>query len=154
MTFNDKAVLFLATGCYAGKIPFAPGTFGTIAAVPLVWVLTWLHPALTAFYAVGFILLAVYIADRAESLLGQKDPGCIVIDEMAGFLVAMTVVPITMLSVAAGFLIFRFFDIIKLPPIRYFETRFNGGAGIVLDDIAAGLFTAVVLKILYFFELF
>ncbi len=154
MTLNEKVILFFATGCYAGKIPYAPGTFGTFVAIPFVWVLTLMAPSLAAFYAISLILFAIYVADRAETILGEKDPPCVVIDEIAGYVVAMTVVPITILSVLLGFLIFRFFDIIKLPPTKYFENNFIGGAGIVLDDIAAGILTAVVLRFLYSWGIF
>jgi phosphatidylglycerophosphatase A len=154
MTLNEKVILFFATGCFAGKIPYAPGTFGTFVAIPFVWVLTLMPPSLMAFYAICLILLAIYLSDRAEAILQKKDPGCIVIDEITGYVVAMTVVPISILSVLIGFVVFRFFDIIKLPPTKYFENNFTGGAGIVLDDIAAGILTAIVLRFLYSLGLF
>jgi len=82
-------------------------------------------------------------------LIGEKDPGAVVIDEMAGFCVTMTLVPVTMITLVTGFIAFRCFDILKPFPIRWFEKTFSGGAGIVLDDIMAGLLAALLLKAIY-----
>lgn len=94
------------------------------------------------------------MADQIEKKMKQKDPECIVIDEMAGYLVAMSVVPIKLVTLVSGFFIFRFFDVIKVPPARYFEKEFSGGAGVVLDDIMAGIFSALVLRAMYLSGLF
>ncbi|MCK5348941.1 MAG: phosphatidylglycerophosphatase A, partial [Desulfobacula sp.] len=83
-----------------------------------------------------------------------KDPGCIVIDEIAGYVVTMSIVPVNIYTIGAGFFIFRFFDIVKFGPVKYFEENFSGGAGVVLDDIMAGIFSAVVLRILYLSGIF
>lgn len=152
MTKGDRLVLFVATGFGLGKMPWAPGTFGTLAALPLVWVMG-MAKALQggggmACFLVCLILAAIWIADRAEKILGQKDPGCIVIDEMAGFCVTLMLVPVTPVTLALGFMAFRYFDIKKTAPVRWFEQTFNGGAGVVLDDIMAGLLAAVLLKII------
>jgi len=149
MTLHEKFIMFFATGCYCGKIPFAPGTFGTIAAIPFALVLLIIPSAFYGVYIAGLILAAIYFADQAEKILDKKDPGCIVIDEIAGYVVTMSLVPINIYSIAAGFFIFRFFDILKSAPVRYFEENFSGGAGVVLDDIMAGILSAAVLKILY-----
>lgn len=146
--------MFFATGFYSGKSPFAPGTFGTIAAIPFALVLLIIPSFYYGFYITGLILAAIYVADQAEKMLGKKDPGCIVIDEIAGYVVTMSLVPVTFHTIIAGFLIFRFFDIVKLVPVRYFEENFSGGAGVVLDDIMAGLLSAVVLKVLYLSGIF
>jgi phosphatidylglycerophosphatase A len=154
MTLNHKLIMLFATGFYSGKIPFAPGTFGTIAAIPFALVLLIIPPSFYVFYIVSVILGAIYLADQAEKILGKKDPGCIVIDEIAGYLVTMSVVPVNALTLLAGFFIFRFFDIIKCAPVRYFEKKFSGGAGVVLDDIMAGILSAFVLRILYLSGIF
>jgi phosphatidylglycerophosphatase A len=154
MSFKNKTILFFATGFYSGKAPFAPGTFGTLAGIVFALVFTVLPWFFRSFYLVSLILAAVYFADQAEKILGRKDPGCIVIDEIAGYCVAMSVVPVTAGSLVAGFFVFRFFDIVKLLPVKYFEDNFPGGAGVVLDDIMAGLLSAVVLKILYVWAIF
>ncbi len=141
--------MFIATGFFSGKIPFAPGTFGTLAAIPFALVLLIIPASFYGVYIVGLILTAIYFADKAEKIIGKKDPGCIVIDEIAGYVVALSIVPVNIYTLAAGFFIFRFFDIIKSAPVKYFEDNFSGGAGVVLDDIMAGILTAVVLKIIY-----
>lgn len=151
MGLYDRVILFLATGFGLGRIPVAPGTFGTLSALPLIWVMGQLRPAAgwEALFLVCLVLAAIWIADRAEILLGTKDPGCIVIDEMAGFCVSLCLVPLTPATLAAGFAAFRCFDIVKPGPVRYFEQNFRGGAGVVLDDIMAGVLAAFLLKILY-----
>jgi len=154
MTLTQKFILFVATGCYSGKIPFAPGTFGTLAAIPFALVFLVIPPLFYGMYVTALILAAVYVSDQAEKLLGEKDPGCIVIDEIAGYVVTLSVVPVNIYTIAAGFVLFRFFDIVKLGPVKYFEENFSGGAGIVLDDIMAGLLSAVVLKSLYLSGIF
>ncbi len=142
-------ILFLATGFYSGKIPVAPGTFGTLAAVPFALLYPVLPMQFHGIYTVVFILAAIFFADLASGILRQKDPGCIVIDEMAGYVTAMSFVPVQASTLIVGFFVFRFFDIVKPEPVRYFEKNFSGGAGIVLDDVMAGVFTAFVLKIIY-----
>ncbi|HCY85426.1 MAG TPA: phosphatidylglycerophosphatase A [Desulfobacteraceae bacterium] len=144
----DRFTLFIATGFGLGKAPMAPGTFGTLAGLPLIFIMVWLSgSAAVAFYLVCLILFSVWVADRAEKLLGQKDPGCIVIDEMAGYCIALSLVPVTFSTLVAGFAAFRCFDIVKPAPVRYFERKFNGGAGVVLDDIMAGVLAALLLKL-------
>jgi len=154
MTLNHKLILFFATGFYSGKIPFAPGTFGTIAAIPFALIFLVIPQAFYGLYIISFILMAIFFADHTERILGKKDPGCIVIDEMAGYLVTLSVVPVTAFTLVAGFFIFRFFDIVKCAPVRYFEENFPGGAGVVLDDIMAGILSAFVLRLLYLSGIF
>ncbi|MCK5350402.1 MAG: phosphatidylglycerophosphatase A, partial [Desulfobacula sp.] len=78
MTLNQKVIMFFATGCYSGKIPFAPGTFGTIAAIPFALVFLIIPSSFYGVYIAGLILAAIYFSDQAEKILGEKDPGCIV----------------------------------------------------------------------------
>ena len=143
-----KMTMFLATGFYSGNSPVIPGTVGTVAAIPFVLAFNIIPLSFHALYCVGFILIAIVIADKAEALIGEKDPGCIVIDEIAGFVISFSLVPVGIYSLIAGFLLFRFFDIVKPGPVRYFERHFSAGPAIVLDDIMAGFFTAVLLKIM------
>ena len=154
MIFKQNLIIFIATGFFSGKIPFAPGTFGTIAAIPFALVFLIIPASLHVFYVTGLILTAIYFADRAEKIFNKKDPGSIVIDEIAGYVVALSIVPVTVYTLAAGFFIFRFFDILKCAPVRYFENNFSGGAAIVLDDIMAGILTAIILKIIYLSGIF
>ena len=145
----DQLILFAATGFGLGRAPAAPGTFGTLAALPFLWVMAVLSPAGSGFFLICLVMAAIAIADRAEILMGCKDPGAIVIDEIAGYCVSLSLVPIGLGSLAAGFLAFRCFDIIKPWPVRYFEKKFSGGAGVVLDDVMAGIMAALVLKSLH-----
>jgi len=154
MSIFDRLILLVAQGFGLGRIPVAPGTFGTLAAIPLIWMMAWLAPGPMVFFLVGLILLSIYVADTAATLLGVKDPGSIVIDEIAGFCVTMTLVPVGWASIVLGFIAFRGFDILKPVPVKYFENKFSGGAGIVLDDIMAGVLAALVLKFLYIAGLF
>lgn len=139
----------MATGFFLGKSPYAPGTFGTLAGIPFVLFFTVLPSPFHVVYSVGFVLAAVCLADKASEIINEKDPGCIVIDEMAGYVIALSMVPINVSTMIAGFLLFRIFDIAKPWPVRYFEENFSGGAGIVLDDVMAGIFTALILKLIY-----
>ena len=151
--WNEKIIIFIATGFGLGQIPVAPGTFGTLAALPLIWALGAAGPVASSFLLVAFILAAIHVADRAATFMGRKDPGSVVIDEMVGYCVALSLVPVGVATLIAGFLAFRVFDIAKPGPVRYFEKNYSGGAGIVLDDVMAGLMAAVVVKCLYLWGL-
>jgi len=153
MTFKQKAVMFLATGCFVGYIPFAPGTFGTILGIPLSFFLSKVDLSLAVFLIAIFIFFAVWIAGQAEEILKQKDPGAIVIDEIAGFVLTLLGLPFNLFSATAGFLIFRGLDILKPYPISFLEKKISGGAGIVVDDVAAGILGNLVLRVvLYVFQ--
>ena len=130
--------MFLATGCFVGNIPIAPGTFGTIAGLLFCLFLSRAGFLSATFIVVVFIIFAVWIAGEAEKIIKQKDPGRIVIDEIAGIMVTLLGLPFNFVSVISGFFIFRILDIIKPFPIRSIENKLSGGAGIVMDDVAAG----------------
>jgi phosphatidylglycerophosphatase A len=144
----DNMVLFIAQGAYSGRFPVAPGTAGTFIGVLLYLLLRDLGPLW--YCAVGTAVFAVgsRAAGRAETILGQKDSPSIVIDEIAGFLVAMFLVPFTWWTVAAGFVLFRAFDIVKPWPLKRIQD-IPGGAGVMLDDLGAGVYTNVILQITY-----
>ncbi len=142
--------MFVASGCCAGYIPFAPGTMGSIAALPLPFFLSGMKLYYTVPVILIFIIFSVAIADHAEKILKKKDPGVIVIDEIAGIIITFVGIPLNILTIIAGFLIFRLFDILKPFPIRWIEKKIPGGAGIVLDDIAAGILSNIVLRITIF----
>ena len=149
MNFRDKSVMALATGFFAGHIPFAPGTFGSIVGLPLCFILSKTKLSVAILFILIFIFFAIWISNMAEKILIQKDPGCIVIDEVAGIMVALLGLPFNTISVAAGFVTFRFFDILKPFPIRYVERRLAGGTGIVMDDLAAGVYSNIALRLLF-----
>lgn len=144
---GDKVALFLATGFFSGYSPVAPGTAGSVVGVALFWLIhdlpAWLYIVIT----VAIILIGIPLSTRAEQLLGQKDAKPIVIDEIAGQLIALFAAPFTPLAVAGGFLLFRLFDIWKFGPMAQLE-KLPGGTGIMLDDVAAGLFALATLQLL------
>ncbi len=95
------------------------------------------------------VLLGIFVAQVFEKHADQHDSKEIVIDEVAGFLIAMTWLPPTWQSLVAGFLLFRFFDIVKPPPIRQIDQRMQGGIGVMADDVAAGLIVNLILQVVY-----
>ncbi len=147
MISKPNAVMFLATGGYVGHAPFAPGTFGTLVGLPMVYLLSKANGALASILVVALVLGAVWVAHRAESALKAKDPGCIVIDEIAGMCVTMLFIPLTLTTGIAGFFLFRLFDVIKPPPIRQIDRKLHGGWGIVMDDVVAGIMANIVLRL-------
>jgi phosphatidylglycerophosphatase A len=138
-------VIFSATWFGTGFSPVASGTVGTIAAIPLYLVLSRLSLPLYLLTVSAFFFYACWAADRAEVIFNEKDSGKIVIDEVVGFLITMVGVPCTWQGVVAGFFLFRFFDITKIPPARFFDRRVKNGYGVVLDDVVAGAYAAIVL---------
>lgn len=138
--WGDRFSLIVATFFGAGLAPVASGTVGTVAALPLVWLVSLLSGPLQIVVAVGVTVLAMVAAQRAGRLYGVVDSGRIVIDEVAGILVTMLLVPFTPMTVVVGFLLFRLFDITKPWPVSFFDRKVKNGAGVVLDDVVAGLF--------------
>lgn len=136
----------VATLGFIGYLPVAPGTWGTAAAVIFVMLIPLSQTALLVFIASG-ILIGTIAAGTAERLIGETDSGHIIIDEFVGFLVSVLFIPHTYGYLASAFLLFRFFDILKPFPIGWIEKEIKGGAGIIADDIIAGIFTNVVLQI-------
>ena len=146
-----RLVILIATWWGTGYSSVAPGTVGTIAAIPLFLLLSLLplYGYILCVLAIG--LAASWLAGRAEQIFGEKDNRRIVIDEVVGLLVAMAAVPLTWQYLLAGFVLFRIFDIIKPPPIRIIERTVKGGWGVVLDDVLAGIYAQIALRILAIF---
>ena len=120
-------------------MPKAPGTFGTLAAVPMAIAVNYLGAIYGAFSLAIFISVAVLTSGLSRKLIGREDPPEIVIDEAAGFAVTLFLLPLSWFSLSLGFLLFRLFDIFKPFPIRRLE-KIKGGIGIVLDDLLAGVY--------------
>lgn len=140
-------VVLLATGLYSGKAPFLPGTMGTLACLPLFWLFSRFG-AVTYFLLTGvFTYLAIWIADLYEKQSHRHDRPEVVIDEMAGFLIAMCLLPLEIKVVASAFVIFRVLDMWKPFPISFFDKNVPGGYGVVVDDVVAGLFTNIILQV-------
>jgi phosphatidylglycerophosphatase A len=142
----DKLALVLSSCFGVGLIPVAQGTFGTLAAIPLAIALDRLTPMAAAYVLFFFILLAVWVSARSAGALEKEDPGEVVIDEVAGLLLTLFLLPATALNLCLGFILFRLFDILKPYPIRRLE-KIGGGPGIVLDDLLAGVYGHVILRL-------
>lgn len=136
---------FLAFGFGSGLIPRAPGTWGTLVAVPWLLLLDGLHWVLFWPVLGGLFALGVAICNRVGTRLGVDDYGGIVWDEMVGFWLTMAFVPVTWYWVLLGFVLFRAFDILKPWPIREIDGRLSGGLGVMLDDVLAALYAGVLL---------
>jgi phosphatidylglycerophosphatase A len=147
-TRKNDLVVFLATGCFTGFLPTMTGTWGTFAGIPLVIISHRLTSIMQAVVTVVFVFFAVFIAGRAEILFEDRDARPIVIDEMVGFLITLLWLPLNFLTLCLGFVLFRLFDIVKPPPIGIIEKRLHKGWGIVLDDVLAGVFAHVTLRLL------
>ena len=138
---------FLAFGFGSGLAPFAPGTFGTLAAVPLYLLMQPLSlPLYLAVVVIAFIA-GIWICGVAGSDLGVHDHGGIVWDEFVGLWVTMIAAPAGWPWVVAGFLLFRLFDIWKPWPIRWADQQVSGGFGVMLDDLIAGLYALLVMQL-------
>lgn len=150
MNLREKGVLFLSSGGFIGNIPFAPGTFGSLLGLPLCFILSKINLGVSILFLVMFVSLAIWVCNKAQRLIQEKDPGCIVIDEISGMMLSLTGIPFNLISASAGFVIFRLLDIFKPFPIRAIEKKITGGAGIVLDDVAAGIISNIILRIVLF----
>lgn len=165
---RKEVIRGLATWFGLGDSPKAPGTIGTLGAIPLFFMLNSfrlfipdarLYNSFYFVFLIGLFALSVYVSDICEKeIFKSKDPQKVVIDEVLGFLTTMFLVnPVgpkeTLVAVILGFLLFRFFDITKLGPIGYCDKAFKGGIGIVLDDFVAGVagnFILIVLMTIIF----
>lgn len=140
-------VMLLAFGFGSGLSKFMPGTLGTVAAIPLYFALLqtndWVYLLFTLLSIVG----GVFICDRAAKKLDVHDYGGIVWDEVAGFLITMLGIAFSWQSLLAGFALFRLFDIFKPWPIRWLDRHVEGGFGIMIDDVVAGIFAAIVMRV-------
>ncbi|WP_445397002.1 phosphatidylglycerophosphatase A family protein [Zobellella sp. An-6] len=136
----------LALGFGSGLSPVMPGTMGTLAAIPLYLLVQGLPLwAYLGLLALGFVA-GIKICEAATTAIGRHDHGAIVWDEIIGFGITMIAAPAGALWILAGFVLFRFFDIVKPWPIRWFDRRVHGGVGIMLDDVIAGLFALACLQ--------
>ena len=141
-----RLAVFIASFGYVGYFPVAPGTAGSLAALALFAFLKWIGvtaielTAIVAVFAIG-----VWAAHGTEEALGRKDPGIVVIDEVLGMLITLAVLPLSLLGVALGFLLFRLLDVIKPYPAAQLE-HLHGGLGIMADDAVAGLYAHLALR--------
>jgi phosphatidylglycerophosphatase A len=140
-------VMLLAFGFGSGLAKKAPGTFGTLMAIPFWWLLQHLPPATYLAVVVIAALLGIYLCGAAAKRLGVHDHGGIVWDEMVGYWLTMFLAPAGWGWALYGFVLFRIFDIAKPPPIGWADRRVHGGVGIMLDDILAAGYAALILQL-------
>lgn len=146
----DRLVVFLASGSYVGYLPIAPGTFGSLLALP---VLAWLGYAGTAATTVASIvavatLTAMPLCDRAGRIYGHADSPRIVLDEVCGMLVAGALLPPTTRMLGLAFLAFRLFDVVKPFPAGWLDRHAKNGFGVVADNVVAGIYAHLVVRML------
>lgn len=145
--FFEKSLLCFASWFGAGLLPGAPGTFGSLAAVPLLLLFNHLGGLYEGGALVIFIAAAIWSSHLSQKRLGRNDPPEVVVDEVAGFLLTLFLLPLTGLTLGLGFVLFRLFDIVKPFPIRTLERKLSGGVGVVLDDLLAGVYANLCLRI-------
>ena len=136
---------FIAFGFGSGLMPIAPGTWGTLAALPVYLLLTSLSPSVYLLITLGLFLLGVWVSERVTRDLGEEDYSGIVWDEVVGYLLTMLGAPVGIIWMIVGFFLFRFFDILKPYPIRLIDTHVKGGLGVMLDDVLAAVPACLIL---------
>jgi phosphatidylglycerophosphatase A len=148
LSLKDPATL-LATWFGAGLIAKAPGTWGSLAALPFAWAITALGGRpLLAIAAILLFPVGCWAAGQVGRALGRGDPGCVVVDEVVGLWIVLLAAPPGLLAWVIGFALFRLFDIVKPWPISWADREVKGGLGIMLDDVLAGLAGAAVMAVL------
>jgi phosphatidylglycerophosphatase A len=138
--------LAIATVGGTGWAPLAPGTVASALTLLVLWLVPFSRAGLVLFF-VAVTLIGTWAADHAERALGSKDPGAIVIDEVAGMTLSVLVLPLTIPVLAVAFVLFRIFDVVKPPPARQAQAL-PGGAGVMVDDLIAGLYALVLVAAL------
>jgi phosphatidylglycerophosphatase A len=149
---KKKIIELIATFFYVGYIPFIPGTAASIITTIAFFFLPDLSFQITIAVWMSIFIIGTWISGFMEQQLQILDAPCIVIDEVLGMSISLFLVPKSIFYYCLAFVIFRFFDIIKPFPVSFFEKQFNGGWGIMLDDVAAAAYTLIFMKLfLYFF---
>lgn len=141
---------FIATCGGVGYAPKAPGTFGTLIAVPFAVALAFLPPVLAMAIIIGITMMGIQACEKFCAVSGEHDRQEIVIDEFAGYLIAVNMLPFTWQSFFAAFILFRFLDITKPLFIGRLDRNVKGGVGVMVDDLAAGLVANVLLQFAFY----
>jgi phosphatidylglycerophosphatase A len=141
-------VYFIAFGFGSGLMPFAPGTWGTLAAIPLYLLLMGSHWSIYLVVTILAFILGVWVSDKVSKDLGVHDYKGIVWDEVVGYLLTMFLAPKGFIWMLLGFILFRIFDIWKPQPIGYVDKMVHGGLGIMLDDVLAAIPAWLIIQIL------
>jgi len=139
---------FIVTIFYIGKLPFAPGTWASIMAT-VIWLFLFnsANSYLLPIFSIILLIIGTYFSHLSLKKSNDHDPSYIVIDEWVGQWIALSFIPVNLSFAIIGLVLFRFFDISKIGPIRYFE-KLPGAFGVMLDDVVAGLLTMLVIYIL------
>ena len=144
----NRLILLFATGLGLGFIPGAPGTYGALLGIPLALAFFRHGITLGTLSLLALIFFSIWTAGKGEEILGRPDASQIVIDEIAGMAVALFLIPLSAKNIIIGFVLFRFFDIIKIGPVKWVDQRLPGGWGIVGDDLVAGTIANLLLRLI------
>jgi len=144
-----RPVCFLGLGFGSGLAPKAPGTFGTVAALPIYWLIKDLPIAIYLVITLLAFIAGIWICQQSADWLGKDDPSAVVWDEIVGYLITMIAAPSGWQWIVLGFVLFRLFDIVKPWPISWADKSLHGGLGIMVDDVIAGLFAGIILQLIY-----
>lgn len=139
----------LATGFGIGMVRKAPGTVGTLATLPLCALLMWLGPLVHMAFVALFTPVAIASAEIFENDEKTHDLPQVIVDEILGMMIAVVWMPLTWQTFLIGFLLFRFFDILKPFPIGLMDRKMKGGVGVVADDVAAGIIVNIIMQVIY-----
>ncbi|SDZ79630.1 phosphatidylglycerophosphatase [Desulfuromusa kysingii] len=142
-----KLVLFLSSNGGLGYAPIASGTFGTLAGIPAFYYLSRFSWPLQLLTLVAILFLSFWVCDVAGKYYNEADDGRIVIDELVGFLVTTAFLPFSWSTAILAFIWFRIFDIVKPPPASWFDREMKNGLGVTLDDVMAGIYAAILLRV-------
>ena len=147
----DRLIMFIASGAYTGYLPKAPGTWGSILGVGLWFGLQRLELLPYFVVVAALFVVGTACAGSAEKILDRGDPGIVVIDEIVGQLITLAAAPFHPTAALLGFVLFRIFDIFKPFPVNWLDNHIHGGLGIMLDDVAAGVYALLTLQLLWRF---
>jgi len=142
LLFKDVSA-FLALGFGTGLYPHAPGTLGTLVALPIFY--------LTYIFAVALFFIGIYVSNHTSQILKIKDPSCIVIDEIVAFLIILMFIEPNLKDIFIAFILFRLFDIWKPFPINLLDSKLKGGFGIMIDDIGAAIYTLIIYNVINYY---
>lgn len=143
----DRVYMFIATGAGSGYLPKAPGTWGSLVGVLLWFLASRLEPSSYLAVVAVLFVIGVFSAGAVEKIVDRPDPSIVVIDEIVGQMIALSLAPVHPAAALAGFVLFRFFDILKPFPIGWIDRHLHGGLGVMLDDVVAGLYALLVLHL-------
>lgn len=145
---KGRVILFFATWFFTGIIPSAPGTWGSLAALPFATLAYSFGITLSSISIALILIISIPISGMAAKIMRMEDPSSVVIDEVAGIFVTLFWIPVSWTGVIAGFVLFRIFDILKPFPIGLIDKKVRGGRGIVFDDVVAGIYANVGVRII------